>query len=293
MSQDLNNANRMPDFIRVGEADPSSASIKDIVASLPPRPVATFLINAFFKHATSFYYFVDRVWLDETVDHIYTNMTGLSSKDVTASCLILMILAVGTQYAHLESTKNNNRRNAGRSSHSETSSNWELEVGAAFYRQVAKLISEVIHSGSVLSVQVFLLLGLYYLPLDASGLGYIYLNLAIKIAIQNGMHRNVSRSAFHADTKELRRRIWWTAYCMERSVIIFPKLSKMFCLPVWGARKIGVYHGRPTAILRSDIDATLPQSAHDNITSGDSFDPGGLYESIDLLSQAETFLHEM
>jgi hypothetical protein len=71
----------------------------------------------------------------------------------------------------------------------------------------------------MLSVQVFLLLGLYSLPIDASGLGYVYLNLAIKVAVQNGMHRKVSRNVFDATTKEIRRCIWWTAYCMERCVI--------------------------------------------------------------------------
>jgi hypothetical protein len=71
----------------------------------------------------------------------------------------------------------------------------------------------------MLSVQVFLLLGLYSLPIDASGLGYIYLNLAIKVAIQNGMHRRVSRGDFDVTTKEIRRYIWWTAYCMERCAV--------------------------------------------------------------------------
>ena len=217
--QSLNQVNRIPDFIRVAEADPDSTSIQELVAILPPRPVATFLINAFFKHATSFYYFVDQVWLDGTLDRLYSDTVELCSKDVTQSCLVLMVLAVGTQYAHLDSKQKHTRRSTDSSLHSKTTDAWELEVGAAFYRQVAKLISEVIHSGSVLSVQVFLLLGLYYLPLDASGLGYIYLNLAIKIAIQNGLHRDVSRSIFHADTKEFRRRIWWTTYSMERSIL--------------------------------------------------------------------------
>lgn len=206
----------MPDFIRVGVADPGSASISEIVAILPPRSVATFLMNVFFKHATSFYYYVDRGWLDGILDHIYANMAGLRSKDVTPLCLVLMVLAVGTQYVHLESPEKNGRRISSFSSNSEAPNSWELDIGTAFYRQVAKLLSEVIHSGSLLSVQVFLLLGLYCLPLDASGLSYIYLNLAVKVAIQNGMHRKVSRSAFDAKNKELRRRIWWTAYCMER-----------------------------------------------------------------------------
>jgi hypothetical protein len=192
--------------------------------------VATFLVNTFFKHATSFYYFVDRVWLDGTMARIYSKTAELCSRDVTSSCLVLMVLAVGTQYAHLDSKQKYTGRNTDTPLHNRTLDNWELEVGAAFYRQVVRLISEVIHSGSVLSVQVFLLLGLYYLPLDASGLGYIYLNLAIKIAIQNGLHRDVSRSVIHVDTKEFRRRIWWTAYSMERLVLVSFKLLQPSCL---------------------------------------------------------------
>ncbi|UPX15710.1 uncharacterized protein EKO05_0006150 [Ascochyta rabiei] len=269
----LDHANRVPDFIRVGEADPGSASISEIVGVFPPRSVATFLIDVFFKHATSFYYFTDRGSLDGILDHIYENRAGLRSKDVTPSCLVLMVLAVGTQYVHLESPEKDSRRVNGILSNSKEHKSWELDIGSAFYRQVAKLLSEVIHSGSLLSVQVFLLLGLYCLPLDASGLSYVYFNLAVKVAIQNGMHRRVSRSIFHAKNKEIRRRIWWTAYCMER--------------------KIGIYHGRPASINPSDIDADIPQSPDGNNISNDSFDASGLLESIDLTRQAEAFLQEI
>ncbi|KAF2630548.1 hypothetical protein BU25DRAFT_387843 [Macroventuria anomochaeta] len=208
----LENVNRVPVFIRVGEADPASTSISDIIAILPPRPVTAFLTNVFFKHATSFYYYVDRRWLDGILDHIYTNVTGLRPKDVTAVCVVLMVLAVGTQYVHLESPKRHSGRSTGVSPSFDTQNNWEFDIGSTFYRQVSKLLSEFIHTGSLLSVQVILLLGLYALPIDASGLSYIYLNLAIKVAIQNGMHRKTSRTVFDESTKEIRLRIWWTVY---------------------------------------------------------------------------------
>ncbi|KAH8641140.1 hypothetical protein IG631_04081 [Alternaria alternata] len=217
--QNLENVTRVPDFIRVGEADPTSTSISDILAVMPPRPVATFLTNVFFKHATSVYYYVDRRWFDETLDNIHTKPVSLRSKDVTAICVVLMVLAVGTQYVHLESPDRHKTSSTGIATDSEVQSSWELEIGSGFYRQVAKLLSEVIHAGSLLSVQVLLLLGLYSLPIDASGLSYIYLNLAIKVAIQNGMHRKVSRNVLDPRTKEIRRRIWWTVYCMERSCL--------------------------------------------------------------------------
>jgi hypothetical protein len=188
----------------------------DIVALLPPRPLSAFLVNVFFKHATSYYYYVDRRWVNELLEKLHTKTIGLSSKDVTGACVVLMVLAVGTQYVHLESPKQNSTTGAQSSGTRNAPANWESDIGSAFYRQVAKSLSDVIHAGSMLSVQVFLLLGLYSLPIDASGLGFIYLNLAIKVAIQNGMHRKVSRGNFDTTTKEIRRCIWWTAYCMER-----------------------------------------------------------------------------
>jgi len=206
----------VPDFIRVGEADPGSTSISSLIAVIPPRPVAAFLTNVFFKHATSFYYYVDRRWVDNMLDNIHANSAMLCSKDVAAVCVVLMVLAVGTQYVHLETPTKHSNHNPRVSAISDIESGWELEIGSTFYRHVSKLISEVIHTGSLLSVQVFLLLGLYSLPIDASGLGYIYLNLAIKVAIQNGMHRKLSRGVIDPSTKEIKRRIWWTVYCMER-----------------------------------------------------------------------------
>ncbi|KAL6168157.1 hypothetical protein ACJQWK_05814 [Exserohilum turcicum] len=270
----LESIERIPDFYRVAEPDPASTSIRDLVATLPPRPVSAFLANVFFTRATSIYYYVDSNWVKETLDHLHRNSAHLSSKDVPAACVVLMVLAVGTQYVHLETSKQNNNKCGRRGpANLETPVNWELDIGCTFYRQAAKSISEVIHSGSLLSVQVFLLLALYNLPIDASGLGFVYSNLAIKVAIQNGMHRRLSRGVFDTKAKEMRRRIWWTAYCIER--------------------KIGIYHGRPASIQRSDIDADFPTSFHTSGIDDDDFDATGLLESIHLTCQAEAFLYQI
>lgn len=190
----------------------------EIIALLPPRPVAEFLKGVFFKHATSSYFYLDEKWMEQAFDILYSDTIKLCYKDITAIGLVVMVLAVGTQYAHLESSQRQKRYSTGDLSHTEPQHSSELDIGSAFYRAVTKLLSEIIHSGSLLSVQVCLLLGLYSLPIDASGLGYIYLNLAIKLAIQNGMHRRPPRNAFDPETAEIRRRVWWTAYCMERYV---------------------------------------------------------------------------
>ncbi|KAH3920577.1 hypothetical protein HBI56_071890 [Parastagonospora nodorum] len=263
---------RVPEFIRVGEPEPGSTAIEDIVALLPPRPLTAFLVDVFFKHSTSYYYFVEKRWITDLLNKLHASPSRLSSKDVTATCMVLMVLAVGTQYVHLESTRKSCNEGAGTAAHNPPA-NWESDIGSTFYRQVARLLSEVIHAGTMLSVQVFMLLGLYSLPIDASGLGYMYLNLAIKVAIQNGMHRKDSRDVFDSSTKQIRRCIWWTAYCMER--------------------KIAIYHGRPTAISRSEVDADFPSSPDTSGSTDVDYDTTRLLESIHLTCQAEAFLHQM
>lgn len=64
-------------------------------------------------------------------------------------------------------------------------------------------------------------------------------------------------------------------------------------LTIWPFRKIGIYHGRPTSIVRSDIDADLPgNTAASDLVSFD-FDATGLLDSIQLTCQAEAYLHQM
>jgi hypothetical protein len=267
----------------------------EITSLLPPRPIAEFLKNVFFKHATSSYFYLDERWLEEAIGVLYSGTANLGAKDVTAACLVVMVLAVGTQYAHLESSQRQRRYSATNLVNPGSDISSELDIGSAFYRQVAKLLSEIIHSGSLLSVQVCLLLGLYSLPIDASGLGYIYLNLAIKLAIQNGMHRKTSRNSFDPNTEEIRRRVWWSAYCMERyvcTVLVDNKILRSHSLV---HRRIGAYHGRPASISRSeiDVDVPAPQMSYNNDSVRNVFDPSNLIASIALTGQIEASLLEM
>lgn len=123
--------------------------------------------------------------------------------------ILLMVFAIGTQYAHLESPSH------GPSDATEASFA-EEDIGTTFYQQAVRLLPEIIELSSLDSVQACLLLGYYALPIDASGLGYIYINLAIRLAIQNGMHRRCRSDAFSATMIETRNRVWWTAYLLER-----------------------------------------------------------------------------
>jgi len=126
-----------------------------------------------------------------------------------------MVLAIGTQFAHLESGPSETIEEPIKKKDTPS----EEDVGVTFYHMACKLIPDVITIASLESVQACLLLAHYVLPLDTGGLAYTYVGLAVKVAIQNGMHRKYSGKDFGVDTVETRNRLWWTAYTLEKYAI--------------------------------------------------------------------------
>ena len=177
------------------------------LASLPPRYVTDILVNSFFQHAETNYFYVERGWLLEKLNVAYEDASALTRRDVGTVCIIFIVLAIGTQYLYL---------NSPRTEQNATGPFSEDAVGVMFYQQACKLVPDVITVSSLESVQACLLIGIYTLPLDASGLSYIYLNLAVKLAVQNGMHRKYPGEGLDPIVKETRSRVWWTAYTTER-----------------------------------------------------------------------------
>ncbi|OQD89388.1 hypothetical protein PENANT_c002G07358 [Penicillium antarcticum] len=206
--------------------DLESLGMDDETCTMDPVGDNTTL-KIFFKYSETHYYLVQESWVLSKLDLLYHNPESFSHKgaEVTVA-IILSVFAIGTQYAHLESL--------GQAQTSASGSTFsEDDVGATFYQQAIRLLPEIIEIASLESVQACLLFGYYALPVDASGLGFIYINLAMRLGMQNGMHRKCKNEAFSRSMIETRNRVWWTA-------------------------KISIFHGRPLSVLRSDVDANIP-----------------------------------
>lgn len=149
------------------------------------------------------------------LESIYYQTSNVSSDDSPAWCILLMLLAIGTQFADLDSADNiaTTEPPEASSGHDVTAGD---DIGSTLYRFAVQLIPDVITIASIESVQAVLLLGVYTLPLDAAGLSYTYLGLAIKMAIQNGIHRKYSGAGLNLRVVEMRNRLWWTVYTLEK-----------------------------------------------------------------------------
>lgn len=187
----------------------NTSNLSTAMSYFPPSNIAEFLVKTFFKYSERRYFYVEKGWFEEKMRVLYADPANCDQIGASVISIILTVFAIGTQYAYLDSPTRNIKVN-------QALEFSEDEVGNTYYQQALRLLPEIIESSSLESVQACLLLGIYVLPIDASGLGYIYINLAIRLGMQNGMHRKCARDAFSPNIIETRNRVWWSAYMLER-----------------------------------------------------------------------------
>ncbi|KAJ5498928.1 hypothetical protein N7453_007979 [Penicillium expansum] len=226
------NLDQTEGFFRATALQSSGSCVALAKTYLPPKHIAEFLTTAFLKFSQTNYFYFHEATFREKLDFYYATEHPLSINDAGWICTILMTFAIGTQFAHMQT------KSIPGSSASTTETSPDDQIGLELYRFSCRLIPDLITVASVETVQAFLLLGVYTLPIDTAGLAYIYYGLAIKMAIQNGMHRKLFEGNVAPNMVEVRNRLWWSAYSLES--------------------RIGILHGRPVSVSPIEIDTPMP-----------------------------------
>jgi hypothetical protein len=233
------------EYWRANHLRSSKGTVQSTLCDLPPKDISMFLLKTYFCHAQTNTPFVEEGWANVNLERLYTSLPTICEDDAPCVCTLLLVLAVGTQFAHLEDKPLSAESSLAGSIDHETAVE---SVGVALYQRATRLIPDVLTIASVESVQAFLLFAHYVLPLDAQGLAYSYVGMATKVAIQNGMHRHCKDSRLDALALSFRTKLWMTASRLEK--------------------RISVLHGRPETItsLESTInhlDSVVGASNHD------------------------------
>ncbi|KAL4731284.1 hypothetical protein ACLX1H_000249 [Fusarium chlamydosporum] len=172
------------EYWRATQLQGSSSRVRDVINILPPKSIANFLARMYFQFAQTNSFFVQEPWLYEKLELLYEQPETVTAASTAWVCSVILVLAIGTQFAHMGSGEL-----AVTTAGDDEDEAMEREAGTIFYQTASTLIADVITMASLESVQACLLLAHYTLPLDTHGLAYTYLGMAIKMAIQNGMHR--------------------------------------------------------------------------------------------------------
>ncbi|KAJ3528390.1 hypothetical protein NM208_g10220 [Fusarium decemcellulare] len=160
-------------------------------------------------------------------------------------CILFMILAIGSQYADLEQDAPRDidypmllAQSASSDLSTISTPKPTPNPGWRFYRISRRLLSDVVSTCSMTSIQACVLQGTFLVSTSAHDTAYNVLGLGMRMAVNMGMHRAVGADDLHPQVRELRNRLWWTLYTLERQLT--------FQL------------GRPLMLDDDEIDASFP-----------------------------------
>ncbi|KAJ7170147.1 fungal-specific transcription factor domain-containing protein [Mycena filopes] len=126
------------------------------------------------------------------------------------------------------------------------------EAGATYFNSATNLLlAKVLHRSRPSTCQALLLLGFREFGIGSMEQGWIYIGMAIRMAIDLGLNCNLGdwksgdgeqRLLFGPEETQTRRQIWWACCLADR----------------YGS----IYMGRPVAIRDEDFDTPLPDLQH-------------------------------
>ena len=109
----------------------------------------------------------------------------------------------------------------------------------------SRLSMQMLDSGTMETVQAFLLMGNYLQKMDRPNTGYIFIGIAYRVALGLGLHREIS-DAEDTIFYERRRRLFWTLFCFDSG--------------------FNITTGRPPTASEGFIDCRLPRNIDDMVS---------------------------
>lgn len=122
--------------------------------------------------------------------------------------LALAAFALGSQWTPFEKP---DRSTSGIASAIE-----DRDPGLIFHRELRALVPDLVELSCLRAIQVFFLMGVYLMPSSPVGSSYVYLGLALRKALAFDLHQNTEDSVVDEREREIRRRLWWSLYSLER-----------------------------------------------------------------------------
>ncbi|KAF5573949.1 C6 transcription factor [Fusarium pseudoanthophilum] len=205
-------------------------SISNILDQLPPREVSEDLVDLFFTFLETNWYYFDKKRFRAIFTELYADRPSTQQLRYANVCHVLLVLALASTFKHLVEPFH--------------FMDVDRDIpGAKLFANATRLIPRVIADNSVESVICSLLASLYLLSTDDIEHHHIYLALALNQALGLSMHREAGNSEETPQAREVKVRVFWTIYTMERLIS-------------------GIM-GLPTMLQVKDISVSLPQKRQD------------------------------
>ncbi|EXJ96272.1 hypothetical protein A1O1_01398 [Capronia coronata CBS 617.96] len=203
--------------------DPSSLQRPQshILPQLPPYEFAKRLFVAQYMYIGTIFSFLQPDDFETRLQQIYSCPPNLENREECLTyCQILLIFAYGQMYSVNQW------------------SGTDGPPGFTYFKHALWLLPDIHQEGSILFVEVLGLLAPYLQNLNRKDAAFLYIGLALRMAISLGLHQEVDDPGMDMGEREHRRRVWWSVYSMDRI--------------------LSVKSGNPVSIHDEDIDVNMP-----------------------------------
>ncbi|KAK3627881.1 hypothetical protein LTR22_022546 [Elasticomyces elasticus] len=182
------------DSPKQGAHGPSRSECSDIKLADVPPDVASKLFYGYMKHVATRYPVLQSSWIHdlhrrrESISNAYERST------------LHLVYAIAGRFL-------------------ETTGETSLHVfPERHHARVLKDLDEMLHYHDTRSVVTLLLLAVYSLRAEGGPGAWAYIGLAMRIAIDLGLHRQTSTMSRLGFDVEMRKRLFWSCYTMDRQI---------------------------------------------------------------------------
>jgi proline utilization trans-activator len=213
------------------------------VSLLPSKDVTDTFVNAYFEQVHPNYLLFHRNTFQARYESMFVQ-PPLLVRDVEPGwiCCIFMILVFGAQALEDRDKKQS------------------VQIQRHYLDMVQARLHQLISATTLVNVQALLLLQLYQHNCTERNSAFVLLGCASRMAMALGMHREGTSGGFGEMEREVRKRVWWTAYTFEQNQ----------CAIL----------GRPCAIDDTEVNISFPNETM--LGGGESVPPGYIEYSVRL-----------
>ncbi|TPX14760.1 uncharacterized protein E0L32_005155 [Thyridium curvatum] len=200
---------------------PSRRSSLRSRARLPPMDIARRLFAAQYTYIGTIFFFTDPETFEQLLLEAYRGPPDTSDQEAClAYAKVLMILAFGQLYSINQWI------------------DFKGPPGFDYFTAALDLLPDAHEEGSILCVETLAYVGYFMQNMNRRDAAFLYIGMALRMAISLGLHQEVSGPGLDETTKEHRRRVWWSIYSLDRIV--------------------SVKSGNPLTIQDEDIGIAMP-----------------------------------
>lgn len=181
--------------------DPSSLrrSVTRALPQLPPFEFAKRLFWVQYAYIGTIFSLIQPLDFEERLRAVYNQPPDFSNREsCLVYCQVLLVIAFGLMYSVNQ---------------------WSGDDGPPgfkYFKHALRFLPDIHEEGSIFFVEVLCYVAYYMQNLNRRDAAFLYIGLALRMAISLGLHQEVSDPTISEDDRNRRRRAWWSVYSLDR-----------------------------------------------------------------------------